>query len=116
MGAANAYEAYDAIEKRLAPRLEAFVRTGHYAELSAILAKARATVAATLDGVAARVLHGVNLPAATDVKRLRRQIGELDREVRQLRLELAASAEDRGEVAGDADAARPTPSGRPTPR
>jgi hypothetical protein len=47
MGAANTYEAYDTIEKRLAPRLEAFVRTGHYAELSAILAKAHATVAAT---------------------------------------------------------------------
>ena len=37
MGAVNTYEAYDAIEKRLAPRLEAFVRTGYYAELSAIL-------------------------------------------------------------------------------
>jgi hypothetical protein len=115
MGATNAYEAYDAIEKRLAPPLEAFVRTGRYAELSAILAKARATGAATLDGVAARVLHTVNLPAGTDVKRLRRQIGEFDRQVRQLHLELAASAEHRG-VAGDADTARPTTRGRPNPR
>ena len=112
----NTYEAYDAIEKRLAPRLEAFVRKGYYAELSAILAKARATVAATLDGVAARALRTVNLPAGTDVRRLHRQIGELDREVRQLRLQLATSAEHRGEVAGDADPARPTPRGRPTPR
>ena len=68
---------------RLAPRLESFVRTSTYAELSAILVKARATVAATLDGVTARVLHTVNLPAGTDLKRLRRQVGDLDRAVRQ---------------------------------
>jgi hypothetical protein len=116
MSAANTWEAYDAIEKRLAPRLEAFVRTGHYGELNAILATARATARATLDGVATRMLHTANLPTGTDVKRLRRQIGELDREVRQLRFELAASSEHRGEVAGDADAARPTPRGRSTPR
>lgn len=116
MGAVNTYEAYDAIEKRLAPRLEAFVRTGHYAELGAIVAKARATLAATRNGVAARVLHTVNLPAGTDVRRLHRQIGELDREVRQLRLQLVASADHRGEVAGDDDAPRPTPRGRPTLR
>ena len=65
MGAANTYEAYDAIEKRLAPRLEAFVRTGHYAELSAILAQARATLAATLvflAGDASCYLTGTTLP------------------------------------------------------
>jgi hypothetical protein len=56
---------------------------GHHAELSAILAKA--TVAANLDSVVARVLHTVNLPGGTDVNRLDGQIGELDRQVHQLR-------------------------------
>ena len=49
------------------PRLEALVRTSHYAQLSAILVEARTAIAATVDGVAARVLHEVNLPAGTDV-------------------------------------------------
>jgi hypothetical protein len=54
--------------------------------------------------VAACLLHAYNLPAGTDISRLSRQLGELDREVRQLRLELAAYAENRGEEPPDADA------------
>jgi phage host-nuclease inhibitor protein Gam len=116
MGAPTIRETYDAIEKRLAPRLEAFVRTSHYAQLSAILVEARTAVAATVDGVAARVLHAVNLPAGTDVNRLHRQIGELDREVRQLRLDVAADPEQRGEVSRDVDAVRAPRRGRPDSR
>jgi hypothetical protein len=54
--------------------------------------------------VAAWPLHACNLPAGTDISRLRRQLGELDREVRRLRLELAAYAENRSEEPPDADA------------
>jgi phage host-nuclease inhibitor protein Gam len=34
----------------------------------------------------------MNLPASTDVQRLRRQVGELDREVRRLTLQLDRDA------------------------
>ena len=34
----------------------------------------------------------MNIPAGSDVRKLRRQIGELDYEVRQLRLELGEQA------------------------
>jgi hypothetical protein len=60
MDPTNTYEAYDAIEKRLAPRLEAFVRTGHYVEPSAILATARATVDASPPGAGAHGRCGYN--------------------------------------------------------
>jgi hypothetical protein len=70
MGAANAYEAYDAIETRLAPRLEAFVRTGHYAELRAILAKACATVDASPPGAGAHEMCGYNA-ASSALRHLR---------------------------------------------
>lgn len=60
MGAADAHEAYDTIETRLAPRLAAFVRTNHYAELSAILATARATGAASPPGAGAHDMYGCN--------------------------------------------------------
>jgi hypothetical protein len=62
-------KAYDAVEKRLAPRLEAFVRTSHYAQHSAILVEARTAIAATVDGVPARVLH-----AGQPARRHRRQL------------------------------------------
>jgi hypothetical protein len=56
VGAADAREAYDTIETRLAPRLAAFLRTDHYAELSAILA----TVAASPPGAGAHDMSGCN--------------------------------------------------------
>ena len=88
MGLPTIRDAYDAIERRLAPRLDALVRSSRYVGLSATLAGTRATTTGSIGDLTARLLHAVNLPAGTDVKRLRRQIGELDREVRQLRLEL----------------------------
>jgi hypothetical protein len=60
MDATNTYGAHDTIETRLAPRLAAFVRTDHYAELSAILATARATVAASPPGAGAYDMYGYN--------------------------------------------------------
>jgi hypothetical protein len=90
---ATARGAYDAIERVLAPRLEALVRTNQYAKVTAFLAGARSSAGARADRAAACLLHAYNLPAGTDISRLRRQLGELDREVRQLRLELAAYAE-----------------------
>ncbi len=81
-------DVYDAMERRLAPRLDALVRSSRYVQLTAAFVGTRATTTGTIGELTARLLHAVNLPAGTDVKRLRRQIGELDREVRQLRLQL----------------------------
>jgi len=81
--------AYDAVEREVTPRIEA-----------------RAAAGGRLDAVNARLLHAVNLPAGTDVNRLQRQTGELDREVRRLTLELAARDEERKEARGDAGTAR----------
>jgi hypothetical protein len=70
VGAADAHQAYDTIETRLACRPAAFVRTDHYAELSAILATARATVAASPPGAGAHDMYGYN--AANSALRHRR--------------------------------------------
>lgn len=104
MNAPTMRGAYDAIERMLAPRLEALVRTQQYAQVTALLAGARSSAGAQAGSVAACLLHACNLPASTDISRLSRQLGELDREVRQLRLELAAYAKSRGEEPPDADA------------
>jgi hypothetical protein len=75
---------YDRIERAVAPRLEAGVRTGTFASTLATVTKAHAGLnrrgshlAGRLGAVSARGLHVVNLPAA-DVTRLWAEIRDLD--------------------------------------
>jgi hypothetical protein len=93
--------AYDAIERGVRPPLEALVRTGDFVHATAVVARARRLVGDQVNGVTARVWHMANLPAGTDVQRLRVQIGQLDREVRRLRLQLAAQNQPPAEGVSD---------------
>ena len=81
-------QTYDAVERSVAPRMEALVRSGEFAHASAWAAWARSAVRDQINAAGARLWHLVNLPAGTDVQRLRAQVGELDREVRRLALAL----------------------------
>ena len=102
--------AYDAVDRVVAPRAEALVRTSQFADASALIARARRMVHDQVNGISARLWHLVNLPAGTDVQRLRVQLGALDREVRRLtlRLEQAQGVTD--------DAFDPEPDGSTGPR
>jgi uncharacterized membrane protein YccC len=104
---------YDGLERRVTPPLEEFVRTDRFAELTATLGQLQSTVSGALNSATARFWHLLNLPAGTDVQRLRRQIGALDREVRRLRLELSQREAETPEVREDADTARPVRPARP---
>jgi hypothetical protein len=91
-------KSYDALERLLAPTAEALVHSGEFAHVAAALFGVRRAVGNGVNGVAARVWHLVNLPAGTDVHRLRKQIGALDRDVRRLSLQLEQHQnESRGE-------------------
>ena len=86
---------YDRVERTVAPRLEAAVRTDRFASALAAVTKARAELdrrrsqaADRLGAVGARGLHQWNLPAAHDVAQLRAEILELDRRVRDLSRQL----------------------------
>jgi len=81
-------KSYDALERALAPTTEALVHSGEFTQVTAALFGFRRAVSDGVNGVAARVWHLVNLPAGTDVHRLRKQIGALDRDVRRLTLQL----------------------------
>ncbi len=96
---------YDRAERAVAPRLEAGVRTGMFASTLATVTKARAELgrrgsqlADRLGTASTRGLHLVNLPAADDVSRLRAEILDLDRRVRDLTRQL-----DQAEREGQAD-------------
>ncbi len=92
---------YDTAERAVAPRLESVVRTEGFARGAALAGWAQATAQAQVEAFSRRVWHLVNLPAGTDVTRLRTQLGALDREVRRLALRLEQQAHADGGTEGE---------------
>lgn len=88
---------YNAIEGKLTPLAESIVHSDEFATAASLIIKARRRIGRGIDGVGARLWHLVNLPAGTDVKRLRMQLGSLDREVRQLTLHLERIRHEQSE-------------------
>jgi len=121
-------QAYDAVDKAVTPKAEAFVRTETFAQGAAILQRAQKLARDTVRGATARGWHLLTLPAGSDVSRLRAQIGALDREVRRLTLQLenerrrgssagpTTEEDPRADGAQPADGARPRPARRRTQR
>jgi hypothetical protein len=82
---------YDRAEREVTPRLEAGVQTEAFAaamaaamKLRAELDRRRARLADQFSAATARWLHLINVPAAHDLTRLRAELLELDRRLREL--------------------------------
>ena len=86
---------YGAIERRLQPHISALIQDPEFHKAIGVLSGAQAIVGTVVGGLRLRVLHALDLPAGTDIVRLRRQFGELDHEIRALRLQIAHALEDR---------------------
>jgi hypothetical protein len=80
--------AFNAVERNVSPRVEALVHSDEFAQMTAVIARRRRLAGNRVNAIAARVWHLMNLPAGTDMQRLRMQVGALDREVRRLSLQL----------------------------
>jgi len=118
-------QAFDKAERAVAPRAESLVRTPGFSLGAALVRRAQTLARGSARDVTARAWHLLNLPAGSDVTRLRGQIGALDREIRRLGLQLeaerrAARSPDRPPIppstedshadgAQSADRARPRP-------
>ncbi|MGY1630440.1 hypothetical protein ACI784_01850 [Geodermatophilus sp. SYSU D01186] len=113
-------QAFDAAERRVTPRAEEFVRSDAFSIGAALLRRATTVARGSARGATTRFWHLLDLPAGTDVSRLRAQVGALDREVRRLTLQLEAerrpSEESHADSAESADGPRPRPAGRRTQR
>jgi hypothetical protein len=117
-------QAFDAAERRVAPHAEQLVRTPAFSVAAALLGRSRATARGAARGLTARAWHLVNLPAGSDISRLRAQVGALDREVRRLTLQLEterrrsrpSTEEPDADGAQPADGPRPRPARRRTQR
>ncbi|WP_091928829.1 hypothetical protein [Blastococcus sp. DSM 46786] len=121
-------QAFDAAERAVAPRAESLVRTEHFALGAALVRRAQTLASRSAQGLSARAWHLLNLPAGSDISRLRAQIGSLDREVRRLTIQLEQerrrSATSRPGAPrqttpttedSDADGAQPADGARPRP-
>ncbi|WP_369253581.1 hypothetical protein [Geodermatophilus amargosae] len=113
-------QAFDAAEKRVTPHAESLVRTPYFATGVGLLRRAQNVAKDTARGVSARAWHLVNLPAGTDLARLRAQVGALDREVRRLTVQLETERRrpptaDATTEETDADGAQPASGPRPRP-
>jgi outer membrane murein-binding lipoprotein Lpp len=112
-------QAFDAVERRVTPRAEELVRTEAFTVGAALTRRAVTLARGSARDLTARAWHLLNLPAATDVSRLRAQVGALDREVRRLTLQLEAARRHTERrptpEESDADGAQPADGPRPRP-
>jgi hypothetical protein len=125
-------QAFDAADRALAPRAENLVRTPAFDVGVTVVRRAQVLARDSVRGLTARAWHLLNLPAGSDISRLRTQIGALDREVRRLTVKLeterrrgsspdatrstSTAQQSTASAPGDTDADRAQPASRPRPR
>jgi hypothetical protein len=88
MGVRGPRDLYSRLEKALGPSTTDLTHSAEFAQVVAVFGDVKNKLRRQAGRLSARAWHVVNLPAGTDVQRLRTQLGSLDRDVRMLRLEL----------------------------
>jgi GTP1/Obg family GTP-binding protein len=78
------------LERAIGEPVEAVVHSDRYFDAVAELTRLRRKADAVAEGAARRWLHLLNLPAATDVRRLREQLSRMERRLDDVSDELAA--------------------------
>jgi hypothetical protein len=119
------------VESGIAPPINRATRSKEFAQVLSITISVRKSTERLIGRGAARFWHALNLPAGTDVRRLRELVADLDRQLRHLQHQLdaqqaqqarqaqQAQPEQRGasrgptdSVGDGADAERPTDAGQ----
>ena len=108
--------AFDAVEGALGPQVEQLVHQRGFSTAVVVVRRGRGLVGRVGESASRRVWHGLNLPAGSDVRRLRRQLGDLDREVRLVRHALDRAASPTDVAAGGASARAKAPARANAPR
>jgi hypothetical protein len=75
-------------ERAIGEPVEAAVRSDAYFDAVAGMNKAAARLSGAVEGVSKRGWHALNLPAGTDVRRLREQLARMDRRMAELTKQL----------------------------
>lgn len=96
---------WGAIERELSPRADELLESSEFGRAVGLLTGLNAFARRRAAAATGRIWHLLNLPTGTDVARLRREVGALDRELRRLTMQLQARDEpaDRPPVASRSD-------------
>lgn len=87
-------QAADAVERSLAPRLETVVQSPQFADAMVTVTQVEREMRRRFERLTRRLLHVVNLPTGSDIKRLSHQVADLDDRLRDIGKRL----EDLGEA------------------
>ncbi len=80
--------AFDTAERVVGAPLEAAVRTDVFADVVTLAFAVRRRAGREVERQSRRALHRVNLPAASDLRRISQQLAVLERQMRSLSHEL----------------------------
>jgi hypothetical protein len=83
------------LERAVGTQVEAAVRTDRYFDLVTQATRVRARLLRASENLSQEWLHLWNLPAESDVRRLREQVARLERALAELRKELSDRDRDR---------------------
>ncbi len=95
MGTPLWLRAFNAVEGKVGPQLEEFTHGERFSSTLVVVNRVKSGIGGVVEKRTRQVWHLVNLPAGSDVRRLRGQIVDLDHEVRQLRSALDRDARKR---------------------
>ena len=76
------------MERAVGVHVESAVHSDAYFDLVADLNRGKARATATVESVSKRLWHLANLPAGTDIRRMRQQLAAMERRLVQLSKEL----------------------------
>jgi hypothetical protein len=82
-------------ERLVGTRLESAVHSDTYFDLVTQASRSKARLTGTAEGISKRILHLANLPAGTDIRRVREQLARIERRLVELSKELDEQAAQR---------------------
>jgi hypothetical protein len=85
-------------ERAVGTRVESAVHSNMYFDVMTDLRRTQAKVTGTVEGVSRRILHLANLPAGTDIRRVREQLARMERRIVELSKELDEQRAEREAV------------------
>jgi hypothetical protein len=77
-------KAFDGVDRRIAGPVEAAARSEAFGDVFTLALRLQRRLERQVEKRTRRALHLVNLPTATDVRRLQEQVAALRRELREL--------------------------------
>src|ERR1700759_1522057 len=72
------------VERAIGEPIEAAVRSDTYFDLVSTTTRVRRKVGGAAEGASRRCLHMLNLPAGSDIRRMRQQLARMERRLTQL--------------------------------